>query len=485
MSITIADAMADPQLLGKAFQGASWDGWRAILRATFGLPMSESEATFFKSVADREPPNRRVREAVFIAGRRAGKDSIASAIATYAAAFGDYRSYLRPGERAVVACLAVDREQAKIVLGYIKAFFAEGPLKCLVERETADGLDLTNGVSIEVVTNSFRHVRGRTYVLVIFDEVSFWRDEATATPDRETYRAIKPGLATIPGAMLVMISSPYRKSGLLYEKYKKHYGKAGDILVIKAPSRTLNPTLDQSIIDDALAEDPAAASAEWLAEFRDDIAGYIDRDVVESLVISGRRQLAPAPGVNYVAFVDPSGGVSDAMTLAVAHREKDGTCVLDAALERRPPFSPDGVVQEFAATLKLYRLKSVTGDRYGGEWPRERFAVSGIRYEASERPKSDLYRDLLPILNSGKAALLDLPRLTSQLCALERRTSRGGRDSIDHAPGSHDDIANAVAGAITLAAAGTAQWIGMITDDVVAASAQRTRRAGQQRWTLN
>jgi hypothetical protein len=36
---------------------------------------------------------------------------------------------------------------------------------------------------------------------------------------------------------------------------------------------------------------------------------------------------------------------------------------------------------------------------------------------------------------------------------LERRTSRGGRDSIDHAPGSHDDLANAAAGAIVAAEA--------------------------------
>jgi hypothetical protein len=34
--------------------------------------------------------------------------------------------------------------------------------------------------------------------------------------------------------------------------------------------------------------------------------------------------------------------------------------------------------------------------------------------------------------------------------SLERRTSRGGRDSVDHAPGSHDDLANACAGALSL-----------------------------------
>jgi hypothetical protein len=66
--------------------------------------------------------------------------------------------------------------------------------------------------------------------------------------------------------------------------------------------------------------------------------------------------------------------------------------------------------------------------------------------------KSDIYRDMLPLLNSRKCELLDNRRLISQLHGLERRTARGGRDSIDHSPGAHDDIANAVAGALVLAA---------------------------------
>jgi hypothetical protein len=152
-----------------------------------------------------------------------------------------------------------------------------------------------------------------------------------------------------------------------------------------------------------------------------------------------------------VSFVDPSGGSADSMTLAVAHRDKDGRAILDAVRERRPPFSPAAVVDEFAGLLKSYRVGSVTGDHWGGEFVREPFRSHGIRYEVSEEPKSNLYRDLLPVLNSGKAELLDSPRLINQLTALERRTSRGGRDSIDHPPGGHDDLCNCVAGAIVLA----------------------------------
>ena len=90
----------------------------------------------------------------------------------------------------------------------------------------------------------------------------------------------------------------------------------------------------------------------------------------------------------------------------------------------------------------------MTGDRYAGEWPRERFAAYGITYDPCEKPKSELYALLLPVLNSRKVALLDHYRLVSQLCGLERRTAWGGRDSIDHGPGGHDDVANAIAGAV-------------------------------------
>ena len=115
------------------------------------------------------------------------------------------------------------------------------------------------------------------------------------------------------------------------------------------------------------------------------------------------------------------------MTLAICHREADGRVVVDAVRERRPPFSPEDCVLEFAGLLKAYGVRKVTGDRYAGEWPRERFRLAGISYEVSDKTKSDLYRDMLPLVNSGKVELLDHPRLISQLCGLERRTARGGR----------------------------------------------------------
>jgi hypothetical protein len=212
----------------------------------------------------------------------------------------------------------------------------------------------------------------------------------------------------------------------------------------------MNPTVPKYVIEKENERDPSRAAAEYGANFRSDIESYISVEVVDSLVENGVAVRAPGPEttlVEYNAFVDPSGGSSDSMTLAITH-EEENRYVLDAVLERIPPFSPESVVREFSAILKSYHISVVTGDRYAGEWPRERFRVHNIEYEVAAKTKSDIYRDLLPLLNSGRIALLDHPRLIAQLCNLERRTARGGRDSIDHPPGAHDDLANAVAGAL-------------------------------------
>ncbi|MBL8599766.1 MAG: hypothetical protein JNL14_18685 [Devosia sp.] len=249
----------------------------------------------------------------------------------------------------------------------------------------------------------------------------------------------------------------HARKGLLYQKWKKHHGKPGNVLVVQAPTWIMNPNLprDGEFLSEAFTDDPSSAAAEYGAEFRKDIEAYVSIEVVEACVPHGIYERPRQSGVSYRAFVDPSGGSNDSMTLAIAHREGDQALV-DAMRERKPPFSPEAVVQDFCDLLTEYGVREVTGDRYAGEWPREQFRKLGVTYKLSEKPRSDLYRDMLPVLNSGRAELLDSPKLVTQLVGLERRVARGGRESIDHAPNGHDDLANAVAGAVDLVLTRTA-----------------------------
>jgi hypothetical protein len=321
----------------------------------------------------------------------------------------------------------------------------------MVAHRTGEALRLTNRIDIEIHTASFRSVRGYSIVSAVLDEVAYWPTDESANPDGETVAALRPGMASVPSALLVGISSPYARRGVLWRAYERHYGRDGDpVLVWQADAASMNGTLDPAIIAAAYEEDPARADAEYGATFRRDVESFVSREALAACVVPGRLELPPAATVAYDAFVDPSGGSQDAMTLAIAHAEDDRV-VLDVVRERRPPFSPDDVVREFAETLRAYGCARVGGDRYAGEWPRERFRAHGIAYDPSTRSKSELYATLLPLINAGRVELLDERRLLAQLAGLERRTARGGRDSIDHGPGAHDDVANAVAGAVVAA----------------------------------
>jgi hypothetical protein len=192
------------------------------------------------------------------------------------------------------------------------------------------------------------------------------------------------------------------------------------VLVWQADTLAMNPTVDRQTIADAYKEDEFAAAAEYGAEFRRDIESFVGREALDAVVVLGRYELPPIGGVHYQAVVGPSGGASDSMTSAIGHRE-DRTTILDALRESRPPLSPEQVVKSYASLLDSYHMHEVTGDRYGGDWPREQFHNKGIRYQVSDLTRRDLYRELLPPLNSTPIELLDNPRLANQLLELEKK----------------------------------------------------------------
>jgi hypothetical protein len=448
----ILAAMHAPDLFGPQFKGDTWNAWKAFLAGLFGLPMSEAEADLFRKHTGRSTlPTAAFKEAALIVGRRGGKSRVLALIAVFLACFRDYAPHLAPGEVATIAVLAANRQQARSIFRFVTGMLKATPLiASLVTDENAEAIELANGVVIEISTASFRTTRGYSFAAVLCDEIAFWRqDEASANPDVEILRALRPGMANIPGSILLLASSPYAKRGALYATFRKHYGQDdAKVLVWKADTTAMNPRIDPDIITEAYESDPEAARAEYGAEFRDDLADFVTREIVDAVTAIGRAELPPERGVAYTAFCDPSGGMSDSMTLAIAHMTAAGVVVLDAVRETRAPFDPEATVADFAALLRRYGIDRVTGDRYGGEWPRQRFKEHGISYEPSARPKSDLYLSLLPLLTTGRVELLDIPRLAAQLVGLERRTARSGRDSVDHIPGGHDDIANSVAGAL-------------------------------------
>jgi hypothetical protein len=368
----ILGALDDPAVFGSVFRDpATWAAWRAFLAALFALPMTDEQLAIYRECTGRtEPPSTPAAEAWLVCGRRAGKSFTLALTAIYLATFRDYRQFLAPGERATIMIIAQDRKQARIIMGYIMGVLRSVPmLASTVENERAESVDLTNEVTIEIHSASFRSTRGYTICAALCDELAIWPTDDAAEPDYAVLDAIRPGMATIPDAMLLCASSPYARRGALWDAHRRHYAKDGDpILVWQAATRTMNPTVRQSVIDEAVERDPASAAAEYGAQFRSDIESYLSREAVMACVAHDVRERPPITGVHYCAFVDPSGGSSDAMTMAVSHRENEAV-VIDALREVRPPFSPEGVVREFAKLLKTYRAIGYICQRRPGSRP--------------------------------------------------------------------------------------------------------------------
>lgn len=451
--ITIRDLMTDPQLFGNQFGGDTFEAWRALLSGFYGLKLTDDERLYFLKLTNRKTtPKNTLDELWLVVGRRGGKSQCAALLAVFEAAFHDYTDRLAPGEVATVMLLAADRKQARSVFRYISGLFESNPMLAkMVIREDKESIELNNRTAIEVHTASFRATRGYTVACCIADELAFWRSEDSANPDFEILNAIRPAMATLNGK-LIALSSPYSKRGALWETFRRYFGHHDNsILVAQAPSKALNPTIPDRLIKQAYERDPESAKAEWGAQFRSDLEAFITRETIEALTRQSPLELPYNNRNRYFAFVDPAGGGSgsgaDEFTLAIGHQE-NAAVIVDLVQGKKGV--PAEITSEYAALLKDYGIREAHSDKYAGSWPADEFAKSGITINYSPKSRSELYLDALPAITSGRVELPPDARLAIQFSGLERKTSRNGRDSINHAPGAHDDRCNAVAGLIAL-----------------------------------
>ena len=458
--ISLVEARRDPNLFGAAFPGDSWATWDVVAKAIDRLPLTAEELTIYQTLTGRSTAASTPASEVWVqAGRRSGETSIAAALLVAKAVFVDWRPYLGPGEIAVAMLLAPDREQAAVVFQRARALLLDTPLlRPLVGAVRTDDIELPERrVRIAVHTANYRALRGFSVCTAVLDECAFFRDEGSANPDAEVLAALRPALASLPGSLLFCISSPWRRTGELCRAFQRHHAQEGDpVLFFKGATRTFNASFSERVIQREFERDAVRARTEWDAEPRGDLESYLAVDVLDGLVVPGRTELPASTLWHYHVFADPAGSGSqhgDSFTAAVAHIERDRKrVVVDKIVEVRPPFNPSAVAEQMAFLARAYGTSRVTGDRYSAGFNVAGFRKGGVFYQPSERTKSEIYAECLPLFTSAMVELPDHPKLLSQLAGLERTTTRGsGREVIDHHRGGRDDVANAVCGAILLA----------------------------------
>lgn len=396
-----------------------------------------------------------------------GKKNFKTADLTLAAL---YRFLAWPSAQGNDAFLiANDEGQAADDLSLVKKIIAVNPIldrEVLVGAKQITRRDGRGTMSI-IPARDVAGQHGKTALFLGYDEIHAYRShdlfEALAPDptrgDVLTWITSYAGLRHAPGIPLYDFMQA-GKAGTDRRMYFSWY--AGDFttdpnFADRSPEERANPSKGSWVGDDYLAQQRSRLPSHKYRRLHLNLPGAPDgaafsAEHVMSAVVSGRKHLPPQPGITYRAFVDMSGGSKDDACLGIAHRDEvRKLAVLDLLISQtgRPPFNPRTAVKKFAAAVKEYGLRSVTGDAYAGTTFRNDFDEEGISYELIGVPKSEMYEALEPRLNAGEVELLDIGELQEQLLTLVWRGSR-----IDHGTGEndHDDWSNAAAGAVHLVA---------------------------------
>jgi len=448
MKRNVIQFIRDPKLIS----GNLSPHQETALRLLYGLTLTKKMQAIAREALDTQHlPKGKFNEGTFVCGRRSGKsDRLCANVAVFEAVTGQHEKHLAPGERGTILLVAQDMRAAKVLFGYIKAKFEGSPLLSqLLQDIRKSEIDLTNNLSISIFPCSFRAPRGFSVPVAILDELAFFRHEG-AIIDREVVDSIRPSQATFPNSKLIKASSPYSKSGELFRDFATRHQRE-DLLCFQATSWQMNPSIPESFLQNEKERDPEMYSREYLAEFSSSISNVFDREYVSDCIQIGRHELPYVADFSYSASVDPSGGgMIDEFAMCICHR--DGHRIVQDVIRGWLSPRPADTVEEAAKLLRTYKISTVVGDKYSGQWVRESFMKAGIRYQVAKLTSSDALLELLPMINQQSIELLDDKKQTNQLISLERRTSRtGAKDVLSHPQGGHDDRAVVLALAATLA----------------------------------
>lgn len=446
-----------PFLQNKKGSLKSWRNWGVALRLLYGIRVHPKYSKLVQLCTGRRlesfnPDGVGFNTALFLIGRRGGKSKISSVVSAYESVLGGKDEALSIGETGMCACISASKKQGRVSKNYIRAIFDTTPLLNdeILPGGSRESFELTNGIVVEVMVGDYRNVRDYTLTSCVISELAFFglTEESKVKTDTELVRAIIPGLASVHGR-LIGISTKYSRKGYCYKTHRKHWGnEKSKILVWEGSTKLMNPTLDQQIIDDAYDEDPVAARSEWGTDFREDIAIWLPREVIESVVKKGRMELLPRTlKYKYFAFADVSGGRVEDSALAIAHHV-ERKVIVDFIKLYKSPHDPIAAIRDMSQQLKKFGIRKCIGDNYSAEFIASSFRSCKIRYEKCSITASQLYIEVIPIIGSSAVELLDNETLVNQFASLLRFTRSGGMDKITHSQGSKDDLANAVAGVI-------------------------------------
>jgi len=434
--------------MGMVEQNGPSLGHRTFLKAFYGLELDAAELDFyFRATGRTNYPAREEKEVTAIIGRRGGKTRLAAQIAVYEAA---RHCKLPRGEGAFIIVIAPTVNQSQVAFNYIRQYFrGSAILEALIVDERKGELELRNGITIRCQPCSQVTVRGISVICAVCDEMGFWKhEENAANPEREVLAAVRPTMATFPNAKLIKISTPFRKEGILYENLQDRNGLKYPVWQVS--TREMNPTISEDVFTEAQRENPEHYRREYLAEFTDSLVGWIARELLDAVVISGRRELPPVRDAIYIAVVDPAFRSSD-FAFSILCKIGEHITVLYSTRwtgTRQAPLELELILKQIKDVLSPYGIGAVVGDQFCFPVIKQLFEKLGIFYAEfsfGAHTRASIYGNLRQLISQRRISFIDEPELLRQLRCLEEIKAPNGNIDIRPPGSSNDDMAITVA----------------------------------------
>jgi hypothetical protein len=391
-----------------------------------------------------------------VAGVRASKTYIAAIRLLHLALTVDI-STLAPGEDGFVFIISTSLANAKQAMRYILGAIntVPGLRSMVVGKPTPQCIRIRRGekcITIEprAAAKSGTGSRGFSLLSCLLDEAAMMRGIEYAVSDIEISNSMYTRL--MPGGQMIVASSPWVKSGLLWSNFERDFNHPVVGLCAHAPTLTvLDTPRNRLIYEQSKAEDPDRAAREYEAEFVgseaesffDPIA--IDRSIDPELPVHGYRD--PQPG-DVVKMGADFGFSQDSSAAAVIHM-RGGVYSTAEICEIRPekdePLKPSDVVRKFAEVATRHSITYMSADMHYKQAIIETLNEFGISFIDAPKAPSDAYVAARLLLNQGQIRIPKHPRFIAQLREIRSKRDTGGavRMILPRSNGGHCDIVSA------------------------------------------
>jgi len=392
-------------------------------------------------------------------GGRSGKTYIFGGLYSLWRALTADLSTLAPGELAIAVLVAPDLRLGRQGLRYALGAAKECEhISQLIETENKDSFTIRRPddhvVSVECLpaTSGGSALRGRSLVSAVLDEAAFFRDEGYSVNDGEIFNAVAPRV--LPGGLVVLASTPWAETGLLYEEFTKNHGDPRSAIAAHAPTLLM---LDTERNREAVARererDPDNAAREFDAEFMPMGSGlFFDPSAIADCVDEHLPTVHP-PNTRFPASTGGDLGFRSDSSAFVTVRKQFEFLVSAEITELRPqkgqPLVPSEVIAAGAAQVLRHGGSRLVTDHHYIESSREHLKRSRVMLIAAPggiEGKIAVFTRAKSILHEGR---LKIPagqkRLIAQLREIVSKPTPGGGLTISspRRGGAHGDVASA------------------------------------------